>query len=182
MTQTWVLLTSTFLHWKSAIFVIILLTLFQSLKIVLINMVAILMMSAKLSTLDSLKRRVFLNKDYDIIISVHDVMNKILSRESNYIVDVVMWPKFSNSSISMRKVVITLTRETFFFEECSWFKFSNLQLALDMALKFNASVTKRLKLKVLKILGLIPAFVEKTGKKLVGGFLPPILNRVKYAC
>ena len=28
-----------------------------------------------------------------------------LSRESNYIVDAVMWPKFSNSSISMRDVI-----------------------------------------------------------------------------
>ena len=32
---------------------------------------------------------------------MHDVINKILSRDSNYIGDVVMWPKFSNCSISM---------------------------------------------------------------------------------
>ena len=38
--------------------------------------------------------------------SVHDITNKILSRDSNYIVDVVMWPKFGNSSISMREVII----------------------------------------------------------------------------
>ena len=32
---------------------------------------------------------------------------KILSGDSNYIVEVIMWPKFGNSSISMREVIIT---------------------------------------------------------------------------
>ena len=67
-------------------------------------MVAIGMMSAKMATLGLLKIKVFWNKGYDVIISVHDVTNKILSRNSNYIVDVVMWPKFGNSSIYMREV------------------------------------------------------------------------------
>ena len=70
-------------------------------------MVKILMMSAKIVTPDLLKTTVFWNKDYDAIIPVHDVINKILSRDSNYIVDVVMWPKFGNSSISIREVIIT---------------------------------------------------------------------------
>ena len=82
-------------------------TYFESLHIVLINMVTILMMSAKMTTLGLLKIKVFWNKGYDVIISVHDVTNKILSRDSNYIVDVVMWPKFGNSSISMKEVIIT---------------------------------------------------------------------------
>ena len=69
-------------------------------------MVAILMISAKLTNLGLLKIKVFWNKGYDVIISVHDVNSKILSRDSNYVVDVVMWPKFSNSRISMRKVII----------------------------------------------------------------------------
>ena len=67
-------------------------------------MVAIGMMSAKMATLGLLKIKVFWNKGYDVIIYVHDVTNKILSRDSNYIVDVVMWPKFGNSSIYMREV------------------------------------------------------------------------------
>ena len=67
----------------------------------------VLMRSGKLATLDLLKIRVFWNKGYDVIISVHDVTNKILSRDWNYIVDVVMWPKFDNSGISMREVIIT---------------------------------------------------------------------------
>ena len=65
------------------------------------------MMSSKLATLGLLKRKVFWNKGYDVITSVYDVTNKVLSRESNYTVDMVMWPKFGNSNISMRKVIIT---------------------------------------------------------------------------
>ena len=38
--------------------------------------------------------------------SVDDVTNKILSRDSNYIADVLMWPKFDSSSISMRDVIV----------------------------------------------------------------------------
>ena len=62
-------------------------------------MVTILMMSAKVATLGLLKIKVFWNKGYDVMISVHDITNKILSRESNYIVDIVMSQKFDNSSI-----------------------------------------------------------------------------------
>ena len=70
-------------------------------------MVTILMMSAKMATPGLLKIKVFWNKGYDVIISVHDVTNKILSRDSNYNVNVVMWPNFGNSSISVREVIIT---------------------------------------------------------------------------
>ena len=66
------------------------------------------MMSAKMATPGLLKIRVFWNKGYDVIIFVYDVTNKILSRNSNYIIDVVMWPKFGRYNISMRKVIITL--------------------------------------------------------------------------
>ena len=64
-------------------------------------------MSPKMTTSGLLKKTVFWNKDYDVIILADDVTNKILSRDSNYIVDVVMWPKFGNSSISMREDIIT---------------------------------------------------------------------------
>ena len=70
-------------------------------------MVKILMMTAKMATPGFLKIKVFWNKGYDVIIPAHDVTNKIVSRDSNYIVDVVMWPNFGNSSISMRDVIIT---------------------------------------------------------------------------
>ena len=65
----------------------------------------ILIMSAKLATLGLLKIKVFWNKGYDVIISVHDITNKILSHNSNYIVDAVIWTKFGNSGISMREVI-----------------------------------------------------------------------------
>ena len=47
-------------------------------------------MPAKLATLDLLKINVFWSKGYDVIISVDDVTNKVLSPNSNYVVDVVM--------------------------------------------------------------------------------------------
>ena len=53
-------------------------------------MVAILMMPAKMATLDLLKTKLLSNNGYDIIIPVHDVTNKILSRGSNCIVDLGM--------------------------------------------------------------------------------------------
>ena len=57
-------------------------------------------MSAEMAT-----KGLFWNKGYDVITFVDDVTNKILSRDSNYIVDVFMWPKFGNCSISMREVI-----------------------------------------------------------------------------
>ena len=60
-----------------------------------------------MATLGLLKITVFWNKDYDVIISVDDVTNTFLSGDSNYIVDVFMWPKFGNSSISIREVITT---------------------------------------------------------------------------
>ena len=57
---------------------------------ILINMATISMMSAKMATLDLLKVKISWNKSYDIIIFVHDVTHKVLSLESNYIIDVAM--------------------------------------------------------------------------------------------
>ena len=69
-------------------------------------MITILML-AKILTLDLVKIKVVWGKGYDLIISVCDVTNKVLSHNSNYVVDVVIWPKFSNSNMSMGKVIIT---------------------------------------------------------------------------
>ena len=71
------------------------------------NMVTILMASGKLATLGLIEIKVYWNKGYTAIISVPDVTTKILSLDSNYIVDVVMWLNFGNSSISMRESIIT---------------------------------------------------------------------------
>ena len=70
-------------------------------------MVKILMISTKMATLGLLKLKIFWNKGYEVIICTHDVTNKILSFDSNYIADLVMWPKFDNSSVSMREGIIT---------------------------------------------------------------------------
>ena len=78
-------------------------------KTVLITLVVILMMSAKITTSGLLKITVFWNKGYGVIIHIHEVINKTLSRDSNYIVDVFMWPKIGNSSISMKEVITTST-------------------------------------------------------------------------
>ena len=42
----------------------------------------------------------------DVLFSVYDVTNKNSSSYSNCIADVVMWPKFGISSISMREIII----------------------------------------------------------------------------
>ena len=84
------------------------------------------MMSKKIATLGLLKIKVFWNKYYDVVIYFYDVINKNLSRDSNFTVDVVMRPKFGNSRTFMRE-------------------------------------------EVRKCWGLIPTFVEVTGKKLVVG-------------
>ena len=145
------------------------------------------MMSAKVATVGLLKITVFWNEGYDVIIYIYDVTRKILSRDSNYIVDVVMWPKFGNCNIYMREVIIIsfykdLTRKTAFSEGWFWLKFNNLGLALGMNLKFYTSVEKELELKVRKFYGLVPTFVEVTWEKMVRGGLfgppSPILNRV----
>ena len=58
---------------------------FESLRIVLMNMVTILMTSAKMATLDLL----------------------LLSRDPKNIIDGVKWLEFGNSNLSMREVIIT---------------------------------------------------------------------------
>ena len=78
--------------------VLILLNFFESLKIVLINMVTNSMMLAK----SILKQKLWRDKFCPWL------TNKILSYESSYIIDVVMWPKFGNSSISVREVITSI--------------------------------------------------------------------------
>ena len=70
-------------------------------------MAAILMMSAKLASPALLELKIFQNNADAVIILDYDVTSNILSRDSNYIVDVGMLPKFGNYSISMRDVFIT---------------------------------------------------------------------------
>ena len=57
-----------------------------------------------IATLGLLEIKIFWNKGYDVIISVYDVTNEIISRDSYYIVDVVMWTKFGNSAFLWKKL------------------------------------------------------------------------------
>ena len=68
-------------------------------------MVAILI-SAKLTAPTLLEIRVFWNKGY-VVISVDDITNKILSRGSSFVVDLIMWVKFTNSIISVAEANLT---------------------------------------------------------------------------
>ena len=52
-------------------------------------MVTILIMSAKWTALGFPKLKEFCNKGYDITNYIYDVTIKIISRDSNYILDVV---------------------------------------------------------------------------------------------
>ena len=65
------------------------------------------MLSAKMATEGLFQVTVFWNKGYDFIIPVDGVTNKFISRDSNCIVDLLMWPKFGNSSISLRELITT---------------------------------------------------------------------------
>ena len=68
-------------------------------------MVAIFITSAKMAIPGLLKILIFLNKGYDLIIYIHDVTNRILSRDLNHIVDAAMRQRFRNSSTFMREVI-----------------------------------------------------------------------------
>ena len=74
--------------------------------------------------------------------------------DSDCIVDVVMWPKFSNTSISSYK---DLTRKTF-FEGWSW----NLGFVLSIAMKHRSSVANGFKQILKRFWGLIAPFRETT--------------------
>ena len=67
-------------------------------------------MPANLATPGFLKIKVFWNKFDDVLISVYYVTKKILLFESNQIADAVMLPRFGNSSISMREVILNFLR------------------------------------------------------------------------
>ena len=134
------------------------------------------MMSAKMAAPVLLKIKILWNKVYYIIYSVYYVTNNILSYDSNYTMDVVMWPKVDNSSTCIREVIITsilsgFDQKSCFFEGWAWFKFNNLGLALGTI--FHQSV-ERVKTKSQKVLGpnsyVCRSYRGKTGR----GTSPPL--------
>ena len=133
-------------------------------------MAAILMSLAKLATLGLLKIKVIWNKGYDVIIFAHDATNKILSRDSNYTVDVVMWPKFGNSTISMGGVIITSILQG--FNQKKQFLRGALGSSTRYGLEILHQSGKRVKTKSQKVMGAYSYVVEVTGEKMVGGRFP----------
>ena len=71
-------------------------------------MIAILIILSKSVTLGLLRIKILWNKGYDIMILIYRGIKKIVWPESNNIMNVVMWPKFGKSSISIREVIIAL--------------------------------------------------------------------------
>ena len=62
---------------------------------------------AKLATPVSLGIEVCGNEDYDVIICVYNITDEISLHESNFVGNVVIWPKFGNFSISITAVILT---------------------------------------------------------------------------
>ena len=67
----------------------------------------------------------------------------------------------------------TWPEKTIFLRGGLGLKFSDLRLALGMALKFYTSVANGSKLKVRKFYGLVSTFGKVTGETLVGGLSCP---------
>ena len=81
-------------------------------------------------------------------------MSVTLSHYWNWAVDMVMWPKFVNSSISLREIIITSFLYGFdkkkkqIFLSMVLVQFIYLGLVIVINLKFYISLVKELKLKV----------------------------------
>ena len=97
----------------------------------MINIVAILMISANLATISFLQIKPFWNEGFGVITFAHDLNNKILWCDSNYTVDVVLWPKFGNSSVEPREVIKTTLTSKWNF--VNWESFSRLVIELKKA-------------------------------------------------
>ena len=129
-------------------------------------------MSAKLANLGLLKIKLFWNKGYDALNFFHNANRKILSPDSSYIVDLVIWPTFYNSSISMREVILTpfykdLNRKASFF----W----GVLLVFKGCLEILQQYEKLIKTKHQKVFRLFLSFTEVTGEKLIWCvFLTPL--------
>ena len=158
----------------------------ESFKICLMNLVIILIMSAKMATPGLLKITVSWNKGYDVsflsmtsptkIYHVIQIILPMCSCDQSLITVAFLWEKLSQPQFYK-----DFTKKTAFFEEWSFFKFNNVGLALGTNLKSYTNVPKGLKLKPRMVWGLTPTFVEVTAEKLVGGgFFAPSLHPLPH--
>ena len=131
---------------------------------------------AKIAILVFLETKIFWNKVYNVIISDHNIINFVtwakLYPRCGYVTKVWQLKHFNERSYHSLSFIRIWPEEILFLRSGLDSKFNNSGLVLGMALKFYASVVKKLKLKVRKFLELVPTFVEITEEKLVG-ILPP---------
>ena len=133
-------------------------------------MIEILMMTPKLAALSFHKMKVFSNNSFCMKIPVHEITSKILLRESNYILDAIMWSKFVTVAYLWENL-LEFDQKNTSLERCACFKFNKFKLALRMALIFKTNVARGLQLKVRKFGELILRFLEITVKNLIGWYL-----------
>ena len=99
-------------HERSITEFLILLTSFESLKVVLRNKFAIFYCVLEIGyfkiigKVDFLNIKVCWNKVDDVIIFAHDGNIQIFSRDSSYITNIIIRAKLGNSSISIRETLI----------------------------------------------------------------------------
>ena len=101
-----------------------------SLKIVLINMVSILMITAKIATPGFLKIKIFFKKAYGVI-----VFSMTSPTEFYHVIQIIMYMWFCDpilvtlaflrEKLSYTQFYNDLTKKTAFFEGWSWFKLNN---------------------------------------------------------
>ena len=104
-----------------------------------------------------------MKKVYNIIIYVHYVTNNVLSRDSNYIVNVTLWEFDREKSIFLRGVLGS--------SSIIWTG-SDTKYGLEFWYKYD----KRVEAKSQKFEGLICTFLDVIAEKLVKGgvFCPPL--------
>ena len=79
------------------------------------------MISVKLATLDLLKIKILWNKGYNITVSICDVTRNSLSCDSNYTVNMVLWPKQTFMDL-IKKIVLGAAFTSFFTNSFKPFK------------------------------------------------------------
>ena len=88
----------------------------------------------------------------------NDGTNKLLSRDSNHIVIVVMWPKFGNSSTFMRELIINSILQGFdqkihFFGRVALVQFNKIGTVTRYSLQISHQCSRSVKTKSQNVLG-----------------------------
>ena len=85
-----------------------------------------------------------------------DGTNRILSHDSNHIVNAAMWPKFGNASTFMREPIIASVLQVWPEKPLFWqprFKFNKIGTVTRYSFEISHQCSKRVKTKSQKLLG-----------------------------